>query len=37
MTDTKETVRHIVAFKFNSGTTEEQIQTVTDAFRNLQR
>ena len=29
-------VRHIVAFRFRAGTTEAQIQTLTEAFRALQ-
>jgi hypothetical protein len=33
--DKKEPVRHIVIFKYKSGTTEEQIRQVTDAFRDL--
>lgn len=28
-------VRHIVVFKFKAGTTAEQVQQVTDAFRSL--
>jgi len=35
--DKKEPVRHIVVFKFKSGTTEEQIRQVTDAFRELKK
>jgi hypothetical protein len=28
-------VRHVVVFKFKSGTTEDQIKQITDAFRQL--
>jgi hypothetical protein len=31
----KQTVRHIVVFKYKPGTTPEQIKQVTDAFRDL--
>lgn len=33
----KQPVRHIVVFKYKPGTTPEQIQQVTDAFRSLQK
>lgn len=32
----QEPVRHVVVFKYKEGATAEQIQTVTDAFRQLQ-
>ncbi len=32
----KEPVRHVVAFKYNSNATADQISRVTDAFRALQ-
>ena len=35
--DRKEPVRHVVAFKYKSGATEDQIRQVTDAFRDLKK
>jgi len=35
--DKKEPVRHVVVFKYKSGTTEDQIRQVTDAFRELKK
>ena len=35
--DKKEPVRHVVVFKYKSGTTEDQIRQVTDAFRDLKK
>ena len=34
--ETKEPIRHFIAVQFKAGTTEAQIQQVTDAFRELQ-
>jgi hypothetical protein len=33
----KEPVRHVVVFKYKARTTEDQIQQVTDAFRELKK
>lgn len=33
--DKKQSVRHVVVFKYKPGATEEQIKQVTDAFRDL--
>jgi hypothetical protein len=33
--DKKQTIRHVVVFKYKQGATEDQIKQVTDAFRAL--
>ena len=35
-THQEETVRHVVVFKYKKGASEDQIRTVTEAFRALQ-
>ena len=36
MTPVNETVRHVVVFKYKDGASEEKINMVTEAFRDLQ-